>query len=80
MHQTHLFKNILNYLQDQERSSKKNIAKIHILLSEFGGLSEEHFREHYRQLAGGTKWEHLDIEIKKIPYGPELEITRIDFA
>lgn len=80
MHQTHLLKNILNYLRDQENSSKKNITKIYILLSEFGGLSEEHFREYYKQSTFGTKWEHLDIEIKKIPYGPELEITKIDFA
>lgn len=80
MHQTHLLKNILNYLQEQERSSRKKISRIHILLSEFGGLSEEHFREHYKQLTLGTKWEHLDIKIKKIPYGPELEINRIDFA
>ncbi len=80
MHQTHLLKNILNYLRDQERSSKKKITKIHILLSEFGGLSEEHLREHYKQVTAGTKWEHLDIEVKKVPYGPELEITRLDFA
>ncbi len=80
MHQTHLLKNILNYLRNQELSSRRNITKIYILLSEFGGLSEEHLREHYKQLAVGTKWEYLDIEIKKIPYGPELEITRIDFA
>ena len=49
------------------------------VVSEFGGISEEHFKEHYRKESHGTKWEALELEIKRIPYGPELEITKLDF-
>ena len=50
-----------------------------ISLSGFGGISEEHFKKHYKKASLGTKWESLELEIKKIPYGPELEITKLDF-
>jgi hypothetical protein len=59
--------------------TSKRIKKIYISLSEFGGISEEHFRQHYKKESAGTRWGDLDIEIKKLPYGPELEITRLDF-
>ena len=39
----------------------------------------EHFKEQYKKESQGTKWESLELEIKKIPYGRELEITRLDF-
>lgn len=79
MHETHIIENILEFLEKEERSSSKTIGKIYISLSEFGGLSEEHFMEHYKDKAKGTKWEDLAIEFNKVPYGPELEITRIEF-
>jgi hypothetical protein len=79
MHETHLLENIFQYLQDEEKLSSKTIRKIYISLSEFGGISEEHFREQYKKECKGRKWEFVGIEIKKIPYGPELEITRLDF-
>ena len=79
MHEPHLLRNIFKYLDKEESASAKRIRKIYISLSEFGGIDAEHFREHYRNASVGTKWEPLDIEIKKIPYGPELEITRLDF-
>ena len=80
MHETHLIKKIFQYLDKEERASSKKISKIYISLSEFGDISEEHFREHYKKDSRGTRWELLQIEIKKIPYGPELEITQLDFA
>lgn len=79
MHETHLLENIFQYLDKEERVSSKKIKKIYISLSEFGGISKEHFLEHFREESTGTKWESLEIEIKKIPYGAELEITRLDF-
>jgi Zn finger protein HypA/HybF involved in hydrogenase expression len=79
MHETHLVKNIFKYLDKEERSASKRIIKIYILLSEFGGISEEHFNEQYKKESQGTKWESLKIQIKKVPYGPELEIARLDF-
>ena len=79
MHETYLIENIFQYLNKEERSSSKRISKIYISLSEFGGISEEHFREQYKKGSLGTKWESLEIEIKKITHGPELEITRLDF-
>jgi Zn finger protein HypA/HybF involved in hydrogenase expression len=79
MHETHLIKNIFQYLDKEEKLSPKRIKKIFISLSEFGGISEEHFREHYRIESRGTKWDALKLEIKQIPYGPELEITKLDF-
>ena len=50
-----------------------------ISLSDFGGISEEHFKEHYKKASLGTKWESLELDFKIIPYGPELEITKLDF-
>jgi len=79
MHESHLLKNIFEYLSKEQRLSSKRIKKIYISLSEFGGISEEHFKEHYKKESIGTQWESLEIEVKKIPYGPELEITRLDF-
>ena len=79
MHETHILENIFQYLDEEERSSSKRIRKVYISLSEFGGISEEHFKEQYKKHSIGTKWEPLEIEIKKITHGPELEITRLDF-
>lgn len=79
MHETHLIKNILKYLEEEERVSSRRVRKIYIALSEFGGISREHFLEHYRQESLGSRWNNLDIEFKKRIFGPELEITRIDF-
>ena len=79
MHETHLIDNILEFLENEERDSSKEIGKIYVSLSEFGGLSEEHFMEHCRDKTKGTKWETLEIEVRKIPYGSELEITKIEF-
>lgn len=80
MHQTHLIKDIFQYLDQEEKTSAKRIRKIHLSLSAFGGISEENFKEQYKEQSKGTKWESLELEIKKIPYGPELEITQLDFA
>jgi hypothetical protein len=66
-------------LDQEEKLSSRRIKKIYISLSAFGGINEEHFLEHYRQASSGTRWEDLDMEVKKIAYGPELEITRLDF-
>ena len=79
MHETHLIKNLFRYLDKEEKLSFKRIRKISISLSDFGGISEEHFKEHYREESLGTKWEALELEIKRIPYGPELEIIKLDF-
>ena len=35
--------------------------------------------EHFQEEAKGTKWGSLEIEFKDIPYGPELEITKLEF-
>lgn len=79
MHETHLIENILEFLENEERTSFKEIGKIYVSLSEFGGLSEEHFMEHYRDKTKGTRWEDLEIKFDKVPYGSELEITKIEF-
>ncbi len=79
MHETGLFKNIVRYLDEEERVSSKKIKKVYISLSEFGGISEGHLREHFKEESAGTRWEALDMEIKRISFGSELEITRLDF-
>ena len=79
MHETHLIGNIYQYLDQEEKLSCKRIRKIYIALSQFGSISIEHFREQYRKESQGTKWESLELDIKRIPYGPELEITQLDF-
>ncbi len=80
MHETHLLDKIFQYLEAEEQSSFKKIKKIYVSLSEFGGISEEHFLEHFKEESKGTKWESLEIEIQKVPYGAELEITRLDYG
>ena len=80
MHETHLIENIFLYLDQEEKTSSRRIRKICIALSEFGGISEEHFRQHYKKESQGTRWESLEIDIQKVTYGPELEIRRLDFA
>lgn len=79
MHEANILEKIFQYLEKEERLSSHRIKKLYISLSEFGGISEQHFRQHYRDKVIGTKWESLNIEIKKVKSGPELEITRLDF-
>lgn len=80
MHETHLFKNLLSYLDTEEQSSSRRIKKIRVSLSEFGGITPGHFLVHFRDASEGTRWAKLAIEIDRIPYGPEMEITRIYFS
>ncbi len=80
MHDTHLLKNILKYFEDQEKLSSRKIKKAYLSISEFGSLSKRHFLEHYQQAVSGTKWQDLEIEINTIPFGPELEITKLEFV
>ena len=80
MHETHITENILKYLDREEDSAQRRIKKICVRLSEFGGISPGHFLEHFREEAAGSRWQDLDVEVQNIPYGPELEITRIEFA
>lgn len=80
MHETHLFKNILSYLDSEEQTSSRRIKKIKITLSEFGGITPGHFIVHFRDATAGTRWEKLALEIDRIPYGPEMEISKIYFS
>jgi len=80
MHETHILENIFQYLEREEKLSSQRIKKVYISLSEFGHLSEEAFREQYQRKSAGTRWESLEIEIQKVPFGSELEITKLDFA
>jgi len=80
MHDTHLLKSILKYFEDQERLTSRRIKKVYFSISEFGSLSKRHFLEHYQQAVNGTKWQDTGTEINTIPFGPELEITKLEFA
>jgi len=80
MHDTHLLKNILKYFQDQEDSSSRKIKKVNFSLSEFGSLNKKHFLEHYQQAVNGTRFQGLEVTVDTIPFGPELEITGLEFA
>lgn len=79
MHETHLLKNIFRYFENEEKKSSKKIKKVYISLSEFSSLNKDHFLQHYKESIIGTKWQNLDLELSNVPYGPELEITKIDF-
>jgi Zn finger protein HypA/HybF involved in hydrogenase expression len=79
MHDTHIFKSIIAYLEGQENKASRRIRKVHIRISEFGSLDKTHFLEHYKQAICGTKWQALEIEVDVIPFGPELEITGLEF-
>jgi Zn finger protein HypA/HybF involved in hydrogenase expression len=80
MHETHLLNNIFKYLEVQEEKSSRKIKKVQIAISEFGSLSADHFLQHYKEAACGTKWEVLELEVNLIPFGPELEITGVEFV
>jgi len=80
MHDTHLFKSIIFYLESQENKTSRKIKKVRICLSEFGSLNREHFLKHYSQAVCGTRWEGLEVVIHTIPFGPELEITGLEFV
>jgi hypothetical protein len=79
MHDTHLLKNIFRYFEEQEDSASCKIKKAHLSISEFGSLSKEHFLEHYQQAVCGSRWQNLKIAVSSIPFGPELEITALEF-
>ncbi|MEK7377146.1 MAG: hypothetical protein AABZ57_08325 [Candidatus Margulisiibacteriota bacterium] len=80
MHDTHIMKNIFGFLEEEEKTSSRNIDKIYVNISEFAGMTEQHFLEHYREAASGTKWSNIGIKISKLPYGPEVEITKIEYG
>jgi len=79
MHETHLIKNIFGYLQNEEAASLKQINAITMNLSEFGSFSKDHLMAHFNEEAKGTKWENIGVNINTIPFGPELEITKIEY-
>ena len=79
MHETNLFKNIPGYLTQEETSLGKDIKKLYVTISEFGSFSEAHVREHFTDTLRATKWASLDITVITIPFGPEFEITKIEF-
>jgi Zn finger protein HypA/HybF involved in hydrogenase expression len=80
MHEISLLEKIFQYLEREERNSRRPIKKAYISLSEFGDINETDFLQHYQDKKRGTKWESLDLEIKKVKRGPGLKITRLDFA
>jgi len=80
MHDTHLLRNILKYFETQEKLSSRRIKKAYFSISEFGSLDKEHFLGHYKQATSGTRWQDLEIAVNIIPFGPELEITELEFA
>lgn len=80
MHETHLLKNLFKYLESEELTSSKKIKRLHVALSEFGGMTPEHFLDHYREASSGTKWSELEFKFTRVPYGPEFEITKIEFS
>ena len=80
MHDTHLLKNILKYFEDQENLTSRKISKVRLSISEFGSLNKEHFLEHYQQAVCGTRFQGLEISVDTIPFGPELEITGLEFG
>jgi Zn finger protein HypA/HybF involved in hydrogenase expression len=80
MHETHIFKNMTRYFEDEEKTSSKRIKKVHVALSEFGGFKEAHFLEHWKEAFCGTKWDSVELDIKKVPYGAEFEITKLEFV
>lgn len=79
MHETYIIKNMIRFFSQKEAESSKKIKKVYVVLSEFGNITPEHFIEHYKDESRGTQWEFVDLDIKKIPYGPELEITKLEF-
>ena len=80
MHDTHIFKSIITYLESQENKTSRKVKKVHICLSEFGSLNREHFLEHYKQAVCGTRWQNMEVVVNSIPFGPELEITDLEFV
>ena len=79
MHDTHLLKSIFKYLENQEGLSSRKIKKVYLSISEFGSLNKEHFLEHYRRAVCGSRWQNLEVVVEIIPFGPELEITGLEF-
>lgn len=80
MHDTYLLKNILKYLQEQEDQASRKLRKVRLSISEFGSLNKEHFLQHYQQAVLGTRFEGLEVAVDTISFGPELEITGLEFA
>lgn len=80
MHDSHLLKNMFNFLDNEEASENRKIKKISVSLSEFGSFSKEHFLEHFNDYKKGTKWNGLKVAIEKIPFGPEFELTKIEYV
>lgn len=80
MHETSILKNILRYFESQESLASDRIRKAHFSISEFGSLSKEHFLEHYQQAVYGTRFQGVEAVVKTIPFGPELEVTGLEFT
>lgn len=80
MHNTRIMEDIFKYLKQEERRSGRKIKKIYISLSRFGTLTKKHFLQHFKTASAAAWRQALQVEIKEIPFGKELEITRIDFS
>ncbi len=80
MHEAHLFQNLIRYLEEEEKASDKKIRKISVNLSRFSGLSKEHFMSHFEEAALNSGGKDIEIDFKEVPYGPEFEITELEYA
>lgn len=78
MHESSLIKNMLK-VAEQVRSEqgKKHVRKLTVELSEFGALSEEHFRFHFNEETKGTPWQATALEIKKVRFGIDAKLVSV---
>jgi len=79
MHDTHLLKYILKYFKEQEELNSRKLKKVYLSMSEFGSLKKEHFLEHFQKAVSGTGFDGVEIKFETVPFGPELEITGLEF-
>jgi Zn finger protein HypA/HybF involved in hydrogenase expression len=79
MHETHLFKHIPAFLAQEEEKSGKKVKTLYATISEFGSFKEPQVHEHVKDALKSSKWEGMNLVVITIPFGPDFEITKIEF-
>ena len=80
MHETSLIKNMLKVVEEVQRQhDSKDIERLTVEISEFAGMTEEHFRQHFVEETKNTPWQDVELEINKRPYGEEARLVSVRF-
>ena len=67
MHEYSLLKDLMNKIQSLARENNaESVTEVKVRLGALSHISADHFREHFKEAAGGTVAENARLEIEQL--------------